>query len=85
VHIHSTIPGKLTGLLVTALVTARLAFAAFDAGPLEPRLLPLVFDALVVLLAFTVATGWVSGWMNLRRLQKRRGPDAVVTDVRFGP
>ena len=84
VHIHSTIPGKLTGLIVTALVSARLAFAAFDAGPIEPRLLPLVFDALVVLLAFTVATGWVSGWMNLRRLQKRRGPDPVVTDVRFG-
>jgi cardiolipin synthase len=84
VHIHSTIPGKLTGSLVTALVTARLVFAAFDAGPSESLLLPLVFDALAVLLAFTVASGWVAGWLNLRRLQKRRGPDAVVTDVRFG-
>jgi len=83
-HIHSTIPGKLTGLLVTGLVTARLVFAAFDAGPIEARLLPLVFDALVVLLAFTVVSGWVTGWLNLRRLQKRRGPDPVVTDIRFG-
>ncbi len=84
VHIHSTIPGKMSGLLVTALVTARLAFAAFDAGPLEARLQPLVFDALVVLLAFGLASGWASGWNNLRRMQKRRGPEPVVTDVRFG-
>ena len=84
VHIHSTIPGKMTGLLVTALVTARLVFAAFEVGAAEARLLPLVFDALVVLLAFTVASGWVAGWLNLRRLQKRGRPGAVVTDVRFG-
>ncbi len=85
VHIHSTIPGKMTGVLVTALVTARLAFAAFDAGAIELRLLPLVFDALIVLLGFTVASGWVAGWLNLRRLKKRARPGAVVTDVRFGP
>ncbi len=84
VHIHSTIPGKLTGSLVTALVTARLAFAAFDEGDTEARLMPLIFDALVVLLAFTVASGWVAGWLNLRRLQKRGRPEPVVTDVRFG-
>ena len=84
VHIHSTIPGKMTGLLVTALVTARLVFAAFDAGATEARLMPLIFDALVVLLAFTVASGWVAGWLNLRRLQKRGKSAPVVTDVRFG-
>jgi cardiolipin synthase len=84
VHIHSTIPGKLTGSLVTALVTARLVFAAFDVGASEARLLPLVFDALVVLLAFTVVSGWVAGWLNLRRLQRRGRPGPVVTDVRFG-
>ena len=84
VEIRSTIPGKLTGSVLTALVTARLAFAAFDAGGLAERLGPLVLDAIGILLAFSIVTGYVSGWTNLRRLQ--RGPKGarVVTVVRFG-
>lgn len=84
VHIHSTVPGKLTGLLVTALVTARLGFAAFDAGPIGAQLTPLVLDAMIFMLAFTIVSGYVVGWVNLRRLRRRRGEGPVVTDARFG-
>jgi len=84
VEIRSTIPGKLTGLVMTALVTARLAFAAFDMGPLGARLSPLALDAIGVLLAFSIVTGYVSGWTNLRRLQRVQKGARVVTDVRFG-
>ena len=84
VEIRSTTPGRLTGLVLTALVTARLAFAAFDFGPVEARLVPLVLDAIAVLLAFTIVTGYVSGWANLRRLQRASKGARVVTDVRFG-
>jgi cardiolipin synthase len=84
VHIHSTVPGKMTGLLLTGLVAARLSLAAFDWGGLEHPLTPIVTDALVVLLGFTVLYGVTIGWINLRRLQSKRGPERVLTDVRFG-
>jgi len=84
VHIHSTVPGRLTGLLVTALVTARLTFAAFEVGPIARILTPLVLDAMTVMLAFTIVSGYVVGWVNLRRLQRRRAAVPVVTDARFG-
>jgi cardiolipin synthase len=84
VHIHSTVPGRLTGLLITALVTARITFAALDVGPIAARLTPLVLDAMIVILAFTIVSGYVVGWVNLRRLQKRRTAAPVVTDARFG-
>jgi cardiolipin synthase len=83
VHIHSTVPGKMTGLLLTGLVAARLCFAAFDFGPAAHRLTPLLVDALSVLLGFTLLYGLVIGWLNLRRLSTRRNA-AVVTDIRFG-
>jgi phosphatidylglycerophosphate synthase len=83
VHIHSTIPGKLTGLLVTALVTARLGFAVWPAGALAARLVPLLLDAMIFMLAFTIVSGWVVGWVNLQRLRRREGA-RVVTDTRFG-
>jgi cardiolipin synthase len=84
VEIRSTTPGKLTGSLLTALVASRLVFAAFDVGPAAARLAPLVTDAMAVLLALTIVTGYVSGWTNLRRLQRGRAATRVVTDVRFG-
>jgi cardiolipin synthase len=84
VHIHSTVPGKMTGLLLTGLVAARLAIAAFDLGGLERPLTPIVVDALVVLLGFTVLYGVAIGWINLRRLRTRHGAERVITDVRFG-
>jgi cardiolipin synthase len=86
VRIHSTVPGKLTGLLLTALVAMRLAFAAFPVGVAAHRLTPIVIDATGVLLAFTLLYGWTIGWLNLRRLRSVGGQERppVVTDVRFG-
>ena len=86
VRIHSTVPGKLTGLLLTALVAVRLAFAAFPVGVAAHRMTPIVIDATGVLLAFTLLYGWTIGWLNLRRLRSVAGTERppVVSDVRFG-
>jgi hypothetical protein len=86
VRIHSTMPGKMTGLVLTALVGARLAFVAFPVSETAHRLTPIVIDATGVLLAFTLLYGWTIGWLNLRRLRAQHGAGApgVVTDVRFG-
>jgi len=81
VRIHSTVPGKLTGLVLTALVAMRLFAQAFP-DEMGMRLTPIVIDAIGVLLAFTLLYGWTIGWLNLRRL--RSGAErGVVTDVRF--
>lgn len=86
VRIHSTVPGKMTGLVLTALVGMRLAIAAFPVGPSAHRLTPILIDATGVLLAFTLLYGWSIGWLNLRRLRARAdaAPPKVVTDIRFG-
>lgn len=86
VRIHSTVPGKLTGLVLTALVAMRLMVKAFPAGDTAHRLTPIVIDATGVLLAFTLLYGWVIGWLNLRRLRALSSaePAKVVADVRFG-
>ncbi len=85
-RIHSTVPGKMTGLLLTALVAARIAFAAFRLGRVE-LVTPLVVDAMGVLLGFTLLYGYVIGWLNFRRLreQSAQAEPRLVTDVRFGP
>jgi phosphatidylglycerophosphate synthase len=83
VRIHSTVPGKLTGLVLTALV-AMLLFARAFPDEMGTRLTPIVIDAIGVLLAFTLLYGWTIGWLNLRRLRSRAaGEHGVVTDVRF--
>jgi len=86
VRIHSTVPGKMTGLLLTALVAARIAFAAFRLGRVE-LVTPLVVDAMGVLLGFTLLYGYVIGWLNFRRLREdsAQAEPRLVTDVRFGP
>jgi len=86
VRIHSTMPGKMTGLVLTALVGTRLAFAAFPVSEAARRLVPILIDATGALLAFTLLYGWTIGWLNLRRLRAQHGESApvVVTDVRFG-
>ena len=80
VRIHSTVPGKLTGLVLTALVAMRLFATAFPAEP-GARLTPIVIDAIGAILAFTLLYGWTIGWLNLRRLRSLHAD--VVTDVRF--
>jgi len=83
VRIHSTVPGKLTGLVLTALVAMRLFARAFP-DEMGMRLTPIVIDAIGVLLAFTLLYGWTIGWLNLRRLRSLAGAEPkVVTDVRF--
>jgi len=84
VRVHSTIPGKTTGLILTALVGARLTLAAYDLEGAAHRLVPLITDALVVLLAFTLLYGYTIGWLNWRRLRRREPHDKIVRDVRFG-
>src|SRR5689334_10338595 len=84
VRIHSTVPGKLTGLVLTALVAMRLLAVAFP-DETGRRLTPIVIDAMGVLLSFTLLYGYTIGWLNLRRLRSTSGERAkVVTDVRFG-
>jgi cardiolipin synthase len=83
VRIHSTVPGKLTGLVLTALVAMRL-FARTFPDEMGARLTPIVIDAIGALLAFTLLYGWTIGWLNLRRLRSLAGAErGVVTDVRF--
>ena len=83
VRIHSTVPGKLTGLVLTALVAMRLFARAFP-DEMGLRLTPIVIDAIGLLLAFTLLYGWTIGWLNLRRLRSLAGAErGVVTDVRF--
>lgn len=83
VRIHSTVPGKLTGLVLTALVAMRLLAVAFP-DETGRRLTLIVIDAMGVLLAFTLLYGWTIGWLNLRRLRSLAGEGrGVVTDVRF--
>ena len=83
VRIHSTVPGKLTGLVLTSLVAMRLFTAAFP-DPSGARLVPIVIDAIGALLAFTLLYGYVIGWLNLRRLRSLSAGAKVVDDVRFG-
>jgi cardiolipin synthase len=86
VRIHSTLPGKITGLVLASLVGARLFYSAYDVGQTARRLTPLIVDALTAMLAFTLFYGFAIGWMNLLRL-RARGPlvdGKVVNDVRFG-
>jgi cardiolipin synthase len=79
-RIRSTIPGKLTGLVLTALVAMRLFATAFPAEP-GARLMPIVIDAIGAILTFTLLYGWTIGWLNLRRLRSLHTD--IVTDVRF--
>ena len=80
VRIHSTVPGKLTGLVLTALVAMRLFATAFPGEP-GATLTPIVIDAIGAILAFTLLYGWTIGWLNLRRLRSLHVDK--VTDVRF--
>ena len=52
-------------------------------GALATRLTPLILDAMIFMLAFTIVSGYVVGWVNLQRLRRREGA-RVITDTRFG-
>ncbi len=85
VRIQSTLPGKVTGLLLGVLVGFLLLVPAYGGGDLGRILTPLARDALLVLLVGSVAHAAVMGWFNYRHAalaaEASRG---VIRGVRFG-
>ncbi len=85
VRIYSTVFGRLTGVLMTALV-ALLMVLHMLGGHLRDRLEVLTVTALGVLLSATVIQVIVLGWYNLRVMSGAAEAAAgrVVGDVRWG-
>lgn len=85
VHIQSTLPGKVTGLLLGVLVGFLLLVPAYGGGEIGRVLSPLARDALLVLLAGSVVHAAVMGWFNYRHagLAAEAGRK-VIRGVRFG-
>jgi cardiolipin synthase len=84
VRIRPTLFGRLTGVVVSALV-ALLALVHVAQGSLAERLAPLTEIALGVLLVATVGHVVALGWYNLRTMTgKAEAPGRVVGDVRWG-
>jgi cardiolipin synthase len=84
VRIQPTLFGRLTGLLMSALV-ALLMLLTVTPGALSERLAPLTEIALGVLLTATVGHVLALGWFNLRVMTGRvEAQGRVVGDVRWG-
>lgn len=84
VRIQPTLFGRLTGVVMTALV-ALLTLLHTVRGAALDRLVPLTEIALGALLTATVAHVVILGWFNLRLLTGRAAaPGRVVGDVRWG-
>jgi len=84
VRIQPTLFGRLTGVLVSALVSL-LMLLTVAPGALAERLAPLTEIALGVLLSATVAQVAALGWYNLRVMTgKVESQGRVVGDVRWG-
>lgn len=84
VRIQPTLFGRLTGLLMSALVALLMLLTVAPTGLIE-RLAPLTEIALGVLLAATVVHVLVLGWYNLRVMTGRvEAQGRVVGDVRWG-
>jgi cardiolipin synthase (CMP-forming) len=85
VRIQPTLFGRMTGVVMTALVAFLALLHTFHARWAE-GLAPLTESALGVLLSATVGQVIVLGWYNLRLLTGRaEAPGRVVGDVRWGP
>ena len=83
VRIYPTFFGRLTGVIMAALV-ALLVFLRSHDGTLAERLAPLTRIALGVLLSATVAQVIALGWYNLRVMRgQARAQGRVVGDVRW--
>lgn len=83
-RIQPTVFGRLTGVIMSALVAFLTLLHAMD-GAVAEKLVPLTEIALGVLLVVTVAQVLVMGWYNLRLM--RGASDAqgrIVGDVRWG-
>lgn len=84
VRVHSTLFGRLTGLVMAALVGLLTLLESVN-GALAERLAPLTEVALGVLLSATVLQVVVLGWFNLRIMRGAvRAQGRVVDDVRWG-
>ena len=82
-RIRPTLFGRLTGVVMSALVALLTLLHAFG-GPLRLTLLPLNTIALGCLISATVAQVVVMGWYNLRLMRGAAAGDTgrVVGDVR---
>jgi cardiolipin synthase len=83
VRIRPTFFGRLSGVLMTALVMFAVLLRGLD-GRLAERLAPLTQTALGVLLCATVAHVAALGWYNLRVMTGKAAERGVVGDVRWG-
>jgi cardiolipin synthase len=84
VRIQPTLFGRLTGVVMTALM-GLIALLHLVHRPLAERLAPLTETALGVLMAATVVQVVVLGWYNLRIMTGRtEAAGRVVGDVRWG-
>jgi len=83
VRIQPTLFGRLTGVLMSALV-ALLMLLTVAPHPLAERLSPLTQIALGVLLTATVGHVVALGWYNLKTMTGRVDEGRVVGDVRWG-
>lgn len=83
VRIRPTFFGRLSGVLMTALVMFAVLLRGLD-GHLAERLAPLTETALGVLLCATVAHVVALGWYNLRVMTGKPAERGVVGDVRWG-
>ncbi len=83
-RIQPTVFGRLTGVIMSALVAILTLLHALRGGVAE-KLVPLTEIALGVLLAATVAQVLILGWYNLRLMQGAgAAPGRIVGDVRWG-
>jgi cardiolipin synthase len=84
VRIYPTLFGRLTGVVMAALVML-LLLLQLGSRSLRDSLTPLTVIALGVLLSATVAQVLVLGWYNLRKMRGEEPAAGVVGDVRWGP
>jgi cardiolipin synthase len=84
VRIQPTLFGRLTGVVMSALVALLVLLRSVN-GALAERLGPLTEMALGVLLSATVVQVLLLGWYNLRVMRgKTEAQGRVVGDVRWG-
>jgi hypothetical protein len=83
VRIRPTFFGRLTGVLMAALMTLLILLHALS-GPVAERLAPLTRVALGALLCATVVQVVALGWYNLRVMRGTVARGRVVGDVRWG-
>jgi len=85
VRIQPTIFGKISGILVYLLLSARVALVAWQRAELVARAAGLLDLALLFLCAVTVFHVVGMGWANLKLTAAQLEPPKVLADVSFKP